>query len=80
MIHLMGMWWPPHESLPAALHAAMFLILAASTLYFFLQALLEGPGFVPSGWKPVSAKHVFIVLRKRHCDVVHQYIQQLLVQ
>nr|XP_026489149.1 palmitoyltransferase ZDHHC6-like isoform X2 [Vanessa tameamea] len=52
MVHLMGMWWPPHESLGAALHAAMFLGLAASTLYYFLQALLEGPGFVPLGWKP----------------------------
>ncbi|CAH0729127.1 unnamed protein product, partial [Brenthis ino] len=52
MIHLIGMWWPPHESLGAALHALLFLLLAASTLYYFLQALLEGPGFVPLGWKP----------------------------
>ncbi|KAF9414775.1 hypothetical protein HW555_007407 [Spodoptera exigua] len=52
MVHLLGMWWPPHSSLAAALHAALFLTLAGSTLYFFLQSLLEGPGFVPLGWKP----------------------------
>ncbi|KPJ11805.1 putative palmitoyltransferase ZDHHC6 [Papilio machaon] len=52
MVHLIGMWWPPHESIPAALHAATFLSLAVSTLYFFLQSLLEGPGFVPLGWRP----------------------------
>lgn len=56
MVHLIGMWWPPHSSISAALHAATFLSLAVSTLYFFLQSLLEGPGFVPLGWRPVS-KH-----------------------
>lgn len=67
MIHLMGMWWPPHESLGAALHALLFLLLAASTLYYFLQALLEGPGFVPLGWKPVSAckNHYLLYIIKK---------------
>lgn len=54
MVHLIGMWWPPYLTLGGALHAAFFLSLAASTLYFFMQALLEGPGYVPQGWKPVS--------------------------
>lgn len=52
MIHLLGMWWPPQSSLGAALHAAFFLFFAGATLYFFLQSLLEGPGYVPLGWKP----------------------------
>ncbi|KAL0882078.1 hypothetical protein ABMA27_000651 [Loxostege sticticalis] len=52
MVHLMGMWWPPHASLGGAVHAATFLAFAAATLYYFLQSLLEGPGFVPIGWKP----------------------------
>ncbi|XP_052755491.1 palmitoyltransferase ZDHHC6-like [Galleria mellonella] len=54
MVHLIGMWWPPQESLGGALHAAMFLGFAAATLYYFLQSLLEGPGFVPIGWEPVK--------------------------
>ncbi|KAJ0179046.1 hypothetical protein K1T71_005821 [Dendrolimus kikuchii] len=52
MVHLLGMWWPPHSSLGAALHATLFLSLAGATVYYFLQSLLEGPGFVPLGWKP----------------------------
>ncbi|OWR45252.1 hypothetical protein KGM_210245 [Danaus plexippus plexippus] len=62
MVHLIGMWWPPYLTLGGALHAAFFLSLAASTLYFFMQALLEGPGYVPQGWKPAE-----------ECDV--QYLQ-----
>lgn len=58
MVHLMGMWWPPHASLGGAVHAATFLAFAAATLYYFLQSLLEGPGFVPIGWKPVCAYHL----------------------
>lgn len=52
MVHLTGMWWPPHSSFGAMLHAMTFLLFAAATLYFFLQSLIEGPGFVPLGWKP----------------------------
>ncbi|XP_059052915.1 palmitoyltransferase ZDHHC6 [Achroia grisella] len=52
MVHLMGMWWPPQQTLGGALHAIIFLGFAAATLYYFLQSLLEGPGFVPLGWKP----------------------------
>ncbi|XP_073942616.1 palmitoyltransferase ZDHHC6 [Choristoneura fumiferana] len=52
MVHLIGMWWPPQGSLGGALHAALFLFLAGGTLYYFLQSLLEGPGFVPLKWRP----------------------------
>ncbi|XP_053603908.1 palmitoyltransferase ZDHHC6-like [Plodia interpunctella] len=52
MVHHMGMWWPPTESRGGAVHAAVFLLFATSTMYYFLQSLLEGPGFVPLGWKP----------------------------
>lgn len=52
MVHMLGMWWPPQTSFYASLHAAMFLSFAAGTLYYFLQSLLEGPGFVPLGWQP----------------------------
>ncbi|KAL4707614.1 hypothetical protein ACJJTC_014719 [Scirpophaga incertulas] len=52
MVHLLGMWWPPHASFGGTLNASLFLILASATLYYFLQSLLEGPGFVPLGWKP----------------------------
>lgn len=72
MVHLMGMWWPPHTSLAAALHAALFLGLAASTLYYFLQALLEGPGFVPLGWKPVSIISESVT-KKPYCYMMNKF-------
>ncbi|XP_049869774.1 palmitoyltransferase ZDHHC6-like [Pectinophora gossypiella] len=52
MMHVLSMWWPPHASTGGAIHSAIFLGLAATTLYYFLQSMLEGPGFVPIGWKP----------------------------
>lgn len=57
MVHLLGMWWPPHGSVGGAIHAGIFLMLAATTLYYFLQSLFEGPGFVPLGWKPENEEH-----------------------
>ncbi|XP_068631263.1 palmitoyltransferase ZDHHC6 [Battus philenor] len=70
MVHLIGMWWPPHESIFAALHAASFLSLAAATLYFFLQSLLEGPGFVPLGWKPENEEDTAYL---QFCTVCNGY-------
>ncbi|XP_045493992.1 palmitoyltransferase ZDHHC6-like [Colias croceus] len=70
MVHLMSMWWPPHVSLGAALHSLMFLSLAALTLYYFLQALLEGPGYVPMGWKPENEEDVEYL---QYCVVCEGY-------
>ncbi|XP_013164649.1 PREDICTED: palmitoyltransferase ZDHHC6 [Papilio xuthus] len=70
MVHLIGMWWPPHESIPAALHAATFLSLAVSTLYFFLQSLLEGPGFVPLGWRPDNELDI---MKLQYCTTCRGY-------
>lgn len=66
MVHLLGMWWPPQSSLGATLHAGLFLTLAAGTLYYFLQSLLEGPGFLSTGWKPVRLTYLCINLNKNH--------------
>ncbi|RVE45830.1 hypothetical protein evm_009511 [Chilo suppressalis] len=52
MVNFLGIWWPPHASIGGAFNAVVFLAFAAATLYYFLQSLLEGPGFVPVGWKP----------------------------
>ncbi|XP_026322432.1 palmitoyltransferase ZDHHC6 [Hyposmocoma kahamanoa] len=54
MVHVIGMWWPPRTSIAAMTHSAVFLSMASVTLYYFLDSLLEGPGFVPLGWKPDS--------------------------
>ncbi|XP_075971240.1 palmitoyltransferase ZDHHC6-like isoform X2 [Anticarsia gemmatalis] len=70
MVHLLGMWWPPHASIGGGIHGGLFLFFAGSTLYYFLQSLLEGPGFVPLGWKPENDEN------KQHlqfCTVCNGY-------
>ncbi|XP_028165379.1 palmitoyltransferase ZDHHC6-like isoform X2 [Ostrinia furnacalis] len=70
MIHMLGMWWPPHASLGGFVHAAIFLAFAAATLYYFLQSLLEGPGFVPYGWKPAKEEDTQFL---QFCNVCNGY-------
>ncbi|CAB3222802.1 unnamed protein product [Arctia plantaginis] len=70
MVHLLGMWWPPHGSFGGALHAGIFLMLAGTTLYYFLQSLLEGPGHVPLGWKPENEDHKQYL---QYCTVCNGY-------
>ncbi|CAF4816219.1 unnamed protein product [Pieris macdunnoughi] len=88
MIHLMSMWWPPHVSLAAALHSILFITLAALTLYYFLQSLLEGPGFVPKGWKPEKEEDVeylqyctvcegFKAPRSHHCKKCGRCVKKM---
>ncbi|XP_037296535.1 palmitoyltransferase ZDHHC6 isoform X2 [Manduca sexta] len=70
MVHLIGMWWPPHTSILAAIHASLYLSLAAATLYYFLQSLLEGPGYVPMGWKPAREEDTQYL---QFCSVCNGY-------
>ncbi|KAG7307732.1 hypothetical protein JYU34_006303 [Plutella xylostella] len=70
MIHHCGMYWPPHASVSGAVNSALFLALAAATLYFFLQSLLEGPGFVPLGWKPENEEEAVYL---QYCTVCNGY-------
>ncbi|XP_072940000.1 palmitoyltransferase ZDHHC6 [Epargyreus clarus] len=51
-INIISMWWPPPVAHCASVNTAVFLGLAMLTLYYFLQSLLEGPGFVPLRWRP----------------------------
>ncbi|XP_050681158.1 palmitoyltransferase ZDHHC6-like isoform X2 [Leptidea sinapis] len=70
MVHLISMWWPPQTSIAATLHSITFLSLAALTLYFFLQSLLEGPGYVPKGWKPKDEEDVEFL---QYCVICEGY-------
>lgn len=50
-IHCCCLLWP-HGGFIGWLVYATFLLLSGSTLYFFVNAMLVGPGHVPPGWKP----------------------------
>ncbi|PSN37480.1 Palmitoyltransferase ZDHHC6 [Blattella germanica] len=52
-VHCSNMWWPPAESIGGLLNSAVFLAFSGLTLYNFMSAIYEGPGYLPPQWKPV---------------------------
>ncbi|XP_026476828.1 palmitoyltransferase ZDHHC6 [Ctenocephalides felis] len=51
-IHCSNMWWPPSSSIGGLLNSICFLSLSGLTLYNFLSASFNGPGFLPLQWTP----------------------------
>lgn len=51
-IHCSRQWMPPQESLLGAINFLLFSSLSGSTLYHFINAIYEGPGFLPLKWMP----------------------------
>lgn len=51
-IHCSRQWWSPQESFLAAVNFILFFCLSGSTLFHFISAIYEGPGFLPLQWKP----------------------------
>lgn len=52
--HCCSMWWPPMSSLGGFLNKSIFLTFSALTIYNFLSAIFEGPGYVPLHWRPAN--------------------------
>lgn len=50
-IHCIRQWWPP-EDLLSYLNFYGFIYLSGSSLYYFITAIYEGPGFLPLKWHP----------------------------
>ncbi|XP_037773410.1 palmitoyltransferase ZDHHC6-like [Penaeus monodon] len=48
----LSQWWPPQGSVGGKLVFLSFAVSAVLTLFFFLQAMLTGPGALPRGWRP----------------------------
>lgn len=51
-IHCNRQWLPPYESFFGAANFLLFFFLSASTLYHFISAICEGPGYLPYKWMP----------------------------
>lgn len=51
-VHCSSMWWPPAESVGGSLNTGIFLFFSLLTLYNFLTAIYEGPGYLPKHWRP----------------------------
>ncbi|XP_067008762.2 palmitoyltransferase ZDHHC6 isoform X2 [Anabrus simplex] len=67
-IHCSSMWWPPAESVGGFLNTAVFISFSALTLYNFLSAIYEGPGFLPFHWKPAVLEDAEFLQFCNTCD------------
>jgi len=52
-IHCNRQWWSPQESILAAASFLLFFVLSALTLFHFMSAIFEGPGYLALKWMPV---------------------------
>ncbi|CAH0395836.1 unnamed protein product [Bemisia tabaci] len=62
------MWWPPTGSLSGFLNICCFLIFSGLAFYNFLNAVIEGPGFLPLKWKPESPRDEQFLQYCEACD------------
>lgn len=53
-IHCGKQWWSYYDSIYAGASYFIFIGLGSLTIYHFLSAIYEGPGYLSLGWKPVS--------------------------
>ncbi|KAK7871167.1 hypothetical protein R5R35_002409 [Gryllus longicercus] len=51
-VHCSSMWWPPTDTIGGCLNSGIFLVFSLLTLYNFLNAIYEGPGYLPLHWRP----------------------------
>ncbi len=46
------MWWPPESSFGGLANIIGFMALSCLTLFHYVTAIFDGPGYVPKGWRP----------------------------
>ncbi|XP_034248855.1 palmitoyltransferase ZDHHC6-like [Thrips palmi] len=51
-MHCCSMWWPASQSWGGTINSGVFLCCSLLTIYNFLSAMMEGPGFLPFKWRP----------------------------
>ncbi|KAL6430729.1 hypothetical protein ACFW04_006941 [Cataglyphis niger] len=51
-IHCSKQWWSPQENILAAASFLLFFTLSGLTLFHFISAIFEGPGYLKLKWMP----------------------------
>ncbi|XP_032680406.1 palmitoyltransferase ZDHHC6 isoform X2 [Odontomachus brunneus] len=69
-IHCSRQWWSPQESIPAAASFLLFFCLSGSTLFHFISAIFEGPGYLTLKWMPEKATDTQYL---QYCTVCQGY-------
>lgn len=65
-LYMNAMWWPAERSFGGFLNQAIFVMLSASTGFYFLAASLTGPRFLPFKWRPKNKKDESFL---QYCDI-----------
>lgn len=65
-----NMWWPPTKSIGGLLNSAIFFAFSALTLYNFMSAIFEGPGYLATHWKPAQPEDV---VHLQYCNICRGY-------
>ncbi|XP_011305941.1 palmitoyltransferase ZDHHC6 [Fopius arisanus] len=67
-IHCSRQWWSPQESISGAANFLLFFSLSGSTIYHFITAIYEGPGYLPLKWKPEKLEDTQYLQFCRICE------------
>lgn len=55
-LYMNSMWWPPNGSLGGFINQTVFMLLSSIATCNYVMATLNGPGFLPKGWRPKNPK------------------------
>ncbi|XP_011158110.1 palmitoyltransferase ZDHHC6 [Solenopsis invicta] len=69
-IHCSRQWWPPQDSVPGAVSFLLFFTLSGLTLFHFISAIFEGPGYLALKWMPEKATDIQYL---QYCTVCQGY-------
>lgn len=69
-IHCSRQWWSSQENTLAGAVFLLFFALSGSTLFHFLSAIFEGPGYLAFKWMPENSKDMLYL---QYCSVCQGY-------
>ncbi|KAK0182688.1 hypothetical protein PV327_000798 [Microctonus hyperodae] len=67
-IHCGKQWWSYYDSIYAGGSYFVFIGLGSLTIYHFLSAIYEGPGYLSLGWKPNNIMDVKFLQYCKVCE------------
>ncbi|XP_019696549.1 palmitoyltransferase ZDHHC6 isoform X2 [Harpegnathos saltator] len=69
-IHCSRQCWSSQDNIPAAASFLLFFCLSGSTLFHFISAIFEGPGYLALKWMPEKATDIQYL---QYCTVCQGY-------
>ncbi|KAH8288050.1 hypothetical protein KR018_005550, partial [Drosophila ironensis] len=67
-LHMNEMWWAPSSSQSAYFNYIMIWFNLVGTIYNFLHAVIDGPGYLPRKWQPENADDAMYMQFCLKCD------------